>query len=183
MQQVPDKDRPEMNVPPGQAAPAGEVYTHDEWNILAETPVKVCRAIIAVSPSGPIGATREVMAMRNAFKETIQGAQAPVLQKLSKNLQQQETVQALWENVGHAFSDRRDAANARQIAITACQQALALLRRIPASEAQSYKEFVYNTAMKVAGAAREGSASQPISDAEQSLLNDVSTALEMPPAH
>lgn len=187
--QVPDKDRPEMNVPPGQAvppgqpSPAGETYTNDEWNVLAETPVRVCRAIIAVSPSGPIGATKEVMAMRNAFKETIQGAQTPVLQKLSKNLQGQETLQALWNNVENAFRDRQDVANVRQTAIAACQHALGLLRKIPASEAQIYKEFVYNTAMKVAAATKEGSGTRSISDAEQSLLNDVSMALEMPLAH
>ncbi len=186
-QNTPDKDRPEANVPLSKAAPIGEPYTNEEWNVLAETPVKICRAVMAVSPSGPVGATKEILAMRNSMKEALQGVKSPTLQNLNKSLQKQETAEALWKSAEYAFRDRWDAANVRQIAITTAQQTVALLKKVPAQDAQAYKEFVYATALKVAEASKEGGAmgmrGQAISEAEQSLLNDVAKALELPQAH
>lgn len=189
MQQTPDKDRPESHVPDlGKAAPVGSPYTNEEWKVLVETPVKICRAIMAVSPAGAIGMTKEIAAMRNSFKETLQATTNPTLQNLNQHLKDQEKVENLWQAAGNVFRDRWDAANVRQTAIAACQQVVTLLKKVPTQDALAYKEFLYTTARRVAEATKEGgfigigANKSPISEAEQSLLNDVSKTLELPRA-
>lgn len=185
-QNTPDRDQPSTNIPNlnnlSSAAPVGGPYTNEEWKVLVETPVTVSRAMMAVSPSGAIGSSREVMAMRNSFKEALQKTTNPTLQNLRQHLQAQETSEALWQDVGHAFKDRWDAANVRQTAIAACQQCATLLRKSSPQDAQAYKDFVYSTAQRVAEATKEGGflgigGTKAVSDAEQSLLNDISRTL------
>ncbi len=180
---IPDRDTPATNIPNlSSAIPSGGPYTNEEWKVLAETPVTVCRAMMAISPSGALGSVREVTAMRNSFKEVLQKTTNPMLQKLHQHLQPQESIQALWEDVGRVFKDRWDAASARQTAVTACQQCVTLLKKSSPQDAQAYKEFVYSTAQRVAEASKEGGflgmgGAKTISDAEQSLLNDISRTL------
>jgi len=186
-QNTPERDRPDASIPNlSQAAPIGGPYTNEEWRVLLETPVTVCRAIMAVSPSGALGTSQEVITMRNSLKEVLQKASNPLLQNVRQQLQPQENAEALWQNVQAAFKDRWDAANVRQTAIAACQRCVSLLKKSPAQDAQAYKEFVYTVARKVAEAAKEGGfmgvGGKAISDAEQSLLNDISNTLGIPRA-
>lgn len=185
MQQTPsDKDRSQANVPnSSQAAPVGGPYTNEEWKTLLDTPVEIGRAMMAVSPSGAVGASREVMVLRNSFKDAFHGTTNQVLQTMHQQLQRQDMVQMIWEDAGHAFGDRWDAANVRQTAVSSCKQAVALLKKVSPQEAQAYKEFVYQTAQKVAEAAKEGGfmgiGGVKVSAEEQSLLNDIAGALEL----
>ena len=186
-QNTPDRDNLNPNVTdPNKMAPIGGPYSNEEWKVLVETPVKVCRAMMAVSPSGAIGASKEVMAMRNSFKTTLQGTNNPTLQNLHQQLQSQERTEVLWQDVEHSFKDRWDAANVRKTAMAACQEALVLLKRVSPQDVQAYKDFVYSTAYKVASAAKEGGfmgiGGKAISDAEMELLNDIASALGLPRA-
>lgn len=184
-QSTPEREPSEANIPNlSSAIPSGGPYTHEEWKVLAETPAIVCRAMMAVSPSGALGSVREVMAMRNSFTEVLQKTTNPVLQQLSQHLQSQEAAQALWEDAGNIFKDRWDVANVRQTAMNSCQQCVALLKKVSPQDAQAYKEFVYSSAQRVAEASKEGGflglgGAKTISEAEQSLLNDISRTLEI----
>lgn len=170
----------------GQAAPADSPYTNEEWQMLKETPVKICRAMMAVSPSGAIGSAQEVKAMRTCFKENLQTTANPTLKALHQQFQGKDQVESLWSSAGYAFRDRWDAANVRQTALASCQQCMTLLKKVPAADAQAYKEFIYSAAQSVASAAKEGGVmgfrGQAISEAEQSLLNDISNTLGLPRA-
>lgn len=156
-------------------------YTKIEWQTLVETPVKVGRAMIAVSPSGAIGMTQEVMALRKAYNDAFQNTTNPTMSKLRQYLQSQDTMETIWEHAGHAFSDRWDATNVRQVALQACQQVATLLKKMSTQDAQAYKDFLYTTALKVAEAAKEGGVmgigGVAVSAEEKSLLNDISKAL------
>jgi hypothetical protein len=181
-QNTPDRDRLERNIPNlGQAAPADSPYTNDEWLALVEAPVKIGRAMMAVSPSGAIGTTQEMVALRKCYLDAFQNTGNPLLLNMRQHLQNQDTMETLWEDAGHAFSDRWDVANVRQTAIVSCQQAVALLKKIPAQDAQAYKDFLYTSAFKVAQAAKEGGfmgvGGVSVSAEEKSLLNDISRAL------
>ena len=181
-QNTPDRERSETHIPNlGQTAPANSPYTNDEWLCLVETPVKVGRAMMAVSPSGAIGMTQEILALRKSMTEGLQAAKQPLLVNIRQHVQSQDVMEAIWDDAGHAFGDRWDAANVRQTAIVACQQALTLLKKIAPQDAQAYKEFVYATALKVAQAAKEGGfmgiGGVAVSAEEQSLLNDISRTL------
>ncbi|HEY3992452.1 MAG TPA: hypothetical protein VGM01_06175 [Ktedonobacteraceae bacterium] len=184
-QNTPDRERPETNIPNlGQAAPADSPYTNDEWRCLVETPVKIGRAMMAISPSGAIGMTQEIMALRKSMTEGLQAAKQPILVNMRQNLQSQGALETIWEDAGHAFSDRWDAANVRQTAIASCQEAVTLAQKMSPQDAQAYKDFVYTTALKVAQAAKEGGfmgiGGVAVSAEEKSLLNDVSRTLGVP---
>jgi hypothetical protein len=181
-QNTPDRERSERSIPPlGQAAPSDSPYTNDEWLLLVETPVKIGRAVMAVSPSGALGMTQEIMALRTCYLDAFQETKTPILLSMRQHLQNQNTMEAIWTDAGHAFGDRWDAANVRQTAITSCQQADTLLKKISPQDAQAYKEFVYKTALKVAEAAREGGfmgvGGITVSAEEKSLLTEIARTL------
>lgn len=183
-QDIPDRDRPETNIPNlSSAAPIGGPYTNEEWKVLMDTPVRIGRAMMAVSPSGAIGTSQEIMALRKGTKDALQGSTNSTLKTLSQQLQSQEAMQVLWEDAGHAFQDRWDAATVRKTAISSCQQVVSLLRKGSPQDAQAYKDFVYATARKVAEAAKEGGfmgiGGVAVSAEEKSLLDDISKALEI----
>lgn len=182
MQQNTPEQRPETNIPNlGQAAPAGGPYTSDEWKTLLETPVTVCRAIMAVSPSGVVGTSQEVITMRRSLHEVLQQASSPLLQDLRQQVQSRGKAEAFWRDIQQSLKDRQDAAGARQAALVACQHCASLLRNVPVQDGQAYKEFVYTLACRVAEAAREGSmpgaGGQAVTAAEQALLKDLASIL------
>lgn len=181
-QNPPDRERPEGHIPNlGQTAPANSPYTNDEWLALVELPVKVGRAMMAVSPTGAIGMAQEIIALRKAYQEAFQTTNNPILLNMRQHLQSQDSIERIWEDAGHAFHDRWDTANVYQTAIAACQQAVALVRKLSTQEALEYKDFIYTTALKVAQAAREGGfmgiGGVAIVAEERSLLNDIARAL------
>lgn len=186
-QNTPDRERPDTGTPDvSQVTPVNTAYTSEESRELVEMPIRICRAMMAVSPSGAVGSLQEIKAMRDSFKEVLQTTSSPTLQAVHQQLQNKDRLDTLWNSAGNAFRDRWDAANVRQMAIASCQQCAKLLKKIPAAEAQAYKEFVYTVSRKVAEAAREGGVmgfgGQAISEPEQSLLNDISRTLELPRA-
>lgn len=192
-QDTPDREKRDTSIPgvshiadASQAAPVDSPYTNEEWRVLRETPVRICRAMMAVSPSGAIGTAQEVKAMRSCFKETLQAATNPTLKALHQQLQGKDQLESIWSAAGNAFRDRWDATNVRQTALASCQECATLLKKVPAADALVYKEFVYSAAQRVASAAKEGGITgfrgQPISEAEQSLLNDISNTLGLPRA-
>ena len=181
-QNTPDRERPETSMPNlGQTVPAQGPYTSHEWRLLVETPVKIGRAMMAVSPSGALGMTQEIIALRKCYQDAFENTRNPALLSMRQHLQDQDTLETMWEDAGYAFADKWDAANVRQTAIAACQQAVALLKKMPAQDAQSYKDFIYAAALKVAQAAKEGGfmgvGGVSVSAEEKSLLSDISRSL------
>jgi hypothetical protein len=136
---------------------------------------------MAVAPSGAIGMTQEIMALRKSITEGLQIANQPLLVNIRQTIQRQDTLQMLWDEAGYAFGDRWDAANVRQTALASCQQVTSLLRKSSHMEALAYKEFVYTTALKVAEAAKEEGfmsiGGVAITSQERALLNEIARAL------
>jgi len=181
-QPAPGEDRPNPNIPDLQhMAPSDSQFTNEEWKLLIEVPVKVGRAMMAVSPSGAIGMVNEIMALRKCFQELIPKSTSPMIREMGRHLQQQATMSALWDDASHVFSDRWDAANVREISIAACQQAVALLKKVSPQDSQMYKEFVYATAQKVAEAGKEGGfmgvKGEAVSEPERILLKELASTL------
>ena len=189
-QNTPDKDNPlNPSIPNlSGASPQGEssrqsIFTEAEWRTLVEAPVKVGRAIMAVSPSGGIGMAKEVKALRTGLTEAIQESNNPILKELGWHAHMEGGMEALWKNASHAFSDRWDAVNVRKTAVTTCQEAATILKKAPPQDAMAYKECVYSSIQKVALAGKEGGfigiGGKLISPAEEDLLADVATALDI----
>lgn len=162
-------------------APTDSQFTNEEWKLLLEVPVKVGRAIMAVSPSGAVGMSNEIMALRQCFQELIPQSSNSMVQELGQHLQEQSMMSAIWDDAGHAFKDRWDAANVRKTAIAVCQQAVNLLKKVSPQDSQAYKELVYTSAQRIAEAGKEGGfagiGGQAISEQERVLLKDVANTL------
>jgi len=183
---TPEGDMPERSIPNvgniPTMAPSGSPFTDTEWKTLVTIPIQVGRAVMAVSPSGGIGMTKEVMALRDALEKTrAVETKNPMLRQLGQHLQ--GNMESIWSEAEHAFKARWDSATVRQTAITACQQAVALLRKASPEDAMAYKEFIYSVAQKVAESSTEGgfmgikANASPISPEERTLLRDVANAL------
>jgi hypothetical protein len=181
---TPERDMPERNIPNmGQAAPlapGNSPFTDAEWKELINTPVQVGRAMMAVSPSGGVGMTKEVMALRNSLDAThIAETRNPLLQQLGQHLQ--GNMESVWAEAQYVFKNRWDVANVRQTALTCCQKAVALTKKASPQDAMAYKEFILSIAKNIASAASEGGfmgiGGQTISDEEESLLKDVARTL------
>jgi hypothetical protein len=188
-QNTPDRDdQLNPSIPyMGGAVPRDEtgrsIFTEAEWKTLVEVPVKVGRAIMAVSPSGAIGMAKEVKALRTGLTEAIQASDNPILKELGWHAHMEGGMEALWKNVGHVFGDRWDAVNVRKVAVDTCQDAAKILKKAPPQDAQAYKECVYTSVQGVALAGKEGGfvgiGSKVLSQAEEDLLVDVANALNI----
>lgn len=184
-QNPPDRDRTDSTVPnwtsPGMPGQSQSMFTDMEWKTLVEAPVKVGRAIMAVSPSGGIGMVKEVKSLRAGLTEAIQESNNPLLKELGWHAHMEGGMESMWKNVGQSFGDRWDAANVRKTAVATCQEAAMLLKKVSPQDAMAYKECVYSAVQKVAMAGKEGGFvginSKPLSEAEESLLKDVADAL------
>lgn len=185
-QNMPDRDTSEPKIPDlkkdtSQAGASQSLFTDAEWKTLVEVPVKIGRAMMAVAPSGALGMAKEVKALRTGLTEAIQGSNNPILKELGWHAREAGGMESLWQNVGHSFGDRWDAATVRKTAIATCQEAVAILKKASPADATAYKECVYSSAQKVADAGKEGGfagiSGERISESEKTLLKDIASAL------
>jgi hypothetical protein len=196
MQNTPDRDNLQPNIPPQHMtpqhmahlckAPTGSPYTDDEWKTLTMTPLQVGKAMIVTSASGPLGTVQEVRALNKTLTEALnQGTSSPLLKEMGQTLKQMVDtstggqVQQIKESM---IGQRVDPQTARSTALASAQQANTLLKKVSAQDALSYKEMVYQVARKVAEAARTGgflgiAGGEVISKPEQELLNNLASTL------
>jgi hypothetical protein len=169
------------------AAPTGSPYSDIEWKSLMATPLKVCKAMMLASPSGPIGLIQETKAMVDCLQALLkQQTPSPLLRELGQSAQRVVDAarsgnpqQVLYDLIG----DSKDPMICRTDALNGCQQAAVLLRNTSPQDAAEYKQFTFNSAQKVAEAASEsgilGMGGPRVSPEEQELLRDISIALGM----
>jgi len=171
------------------AAPTGSRFTDPEWKMLMSTPLKVGKAMMFASPTGPIGMVQEAKALSDCIKGLMdRGSQNPLLNELAQNargvlnsVQSRGGTSAL---ASEYLGGSRDPQVTRTEALTCCQQSSSILRKAAPQDATAYKEFVYNVAQRVAGAAGEGGflglglgAGPKVSPAEQNFLGEIVNAL------
>jgi hypothetical protein len=175
----------------GQAVPQQQegIFSVDEWNILIETPLTVGKDMVMVSPSGPVGIVREAITMAKGIQELLaQGASNPLIKALGQRMQ--GLMNAARSGQTHPFGNlqqgMKSAPEARNDALSACQQAMAILRKAPPQDALAYKQFVFALAQKVSEAASEEGflsfGGKKISEAEAAMLRDLAATLELPRA-
>jgi hypothetical protein len=182
-QNTPDRepDMPGMGHPAGWGSPTQSPFTDAEWKTLVEAPVKIGRAIIAISPSGGIGMAKEVRALRSGLTEAIEASNNPILKELGWRAHMEGGMESLWQNVSHAFGDRWDAENVRKTAMAAIQEVMLILRKVSPQDAMAYKECIYSAAQKVAYAGKEGGfmgiGGKLVSEPEENFLRDMASTL------
>ena len=146
-------------------------FTTEEWQTLLRLPMKIGITLIAMAPSGPIGLTKESVALAKGPFELAQGGGAlvsalvPELQAEAKHIMKEEQ-SSLKHSQPYAYKEQT---------ITACQSTAAALAKTNAADAAAYQQWVLAVGQKVAEAAKEGKVH--VSETEKTLLNEFSQAL------
>lgn len=184
---MPGQQTPVQGHPVMYAAPDGSPYSDAEWKILMATPLKVGKAMMLASPSGPVGLIQETKALVDCLRSLLsQNTANPLIRELSgraKNIvntaRSGDPKSVLFDLIGTSH----DPAASRTDALNGCQQAASILRKASPQDAAEYKQFVFTGAQKVAEAAREGGflgiSGEKVAPAEQSLLKDIVNTLDI----
>ena len=152
-----------------------DTFTTEEWQTLLRLPFKIGVALMVVSPSGPIGLTKETLALAKAPFALAQDSNANALvSALAVELQTQ--AKAIVKDEESAFK-HSDPASYKGKTVAACQAAVAALSRTSTEDARAYRTWVLAVGQKVADAAKESGVL--VSDQEQALLKDMDEALNV----
>jgi hypothetical protein len=152
-------------------------FAPEEWIKVVAAPSMAGVAMLAVSPSGLTGLMAESMATANTMLELSASGTTALMQEIHtalKNPPDGLRVKMRWGDVRQA----------KQQAMTHIAEAVALVNAtISPEEAQSYRAYLYAVAERVAGAALEGGVlgmgGVRVSEAEQSLLDEMKTAFRL----
>jgi hypothetical protein len=150
-----------------------DLFTTEEWQALLRLPMKVGVTLMVVAPSGPIGLTKETMALAKAPFALAQASNANALvSALVVELQTQakDIVKAEESSFKHS-----DPLTYKGQTIAACKTAAAAISKTSAEDAGAYRTWVLAVGQKVAEAAKDSGVL--ISDQEKSLLKELEQAL------
>ena len=149
-------------------------YTKEEWDLIVKSPVMAAMAVIAASPSGPIGVIKEMFAVGKGLWAGAEGTTNPLIGALIADLK---------AGARPAMPTERphDLAQTKTQAVAACREVAALLDRKAPAEADDFKRWLLRSAQGVAEAAKEGGVfgigGVQVSEAEKAALAEVAQAL------
>lgn len=150
-----------------------EVFTAEEWQMLLRLPMKIGLTLIAMSPSGPIGLTKESMALVKAPFQLAQADNASgLVSALALELQSQ--AKPIFKEEQAALKQAQPYGYKGQT-VAACQSTAAALAKSTAAHAAAYQQWVLAVGQNVAEAAKDSGVL--VSDVEKSLLDEFSQAL------
>ena len=149
-------------------------YSKDEWESLLKAPMMAAMAVVAASPSGPIGVVKEMFAVGKGLLEGAEGTTNPLIAAVVADFKA--------GNRPATPGDRpQDLAQVKAQALGACRDVTALLARKAPGEAEGFKRWLLGTAQRTAEAAKEGGVfgigGVSVSDAEKAALGEVAGAL------
>jgi hypothetical protein len=155
-------------------------YTAEEWELLMKAPFMAGMAIVAASPSGPIGMVKEMFAVgRVLAEESGKGSANELIGALVSDVKAGHRPAASTESISSVEE-------AKDLALKACREVAALLaRKAPVAEAEGFKRWLLTAAQRVAEASKEGGflgiGGVRVSDAEQAALGEIAGALGVAP--
>jgi hypothetical protein len=153
-------------------------YTAEEWELLLRAPMIVGMAVVAASPSGPIGVIKEMGAIARIMRDARPGDDTnPLISALMADVNAGHRPggllppgQQLEELKAHALQTGREVGTL-------------LARKASAPEAAGFKRWLVTVAHGVAEAAKEGGVlgigGVRVSPAEQALLTELAAVLEV----
>ena len=157
-------------------------FTLEEWQLILSLPQVASLYVALASPSGPIGLVQEMMAstkgILEAFKassgnELIDAVAADIREKAEKR-----------ERLEPPLKPSNDPNEMKAQCLQACREVAALLSQKAAADAQQYKQWVYQSALNSANAAKEGGVfgigGERVSEAETAALKEIAMALDIP---
>lgn len=149
-------------------------YSKDEWDSLLKAPMMAAMAVVAASPSGPIGVLKEMFAVGKGVLDGAEGTTNPLIAAVIADVKA--------GNRPPMPADRpQDLAQVKAQALGACREVAALLGRKAPGDADAFKRWILGTAQRAAEAAKEGGVfgigGVQVSEAEKAALGEVAGAL------
>ena len=163
-------------------------YSAEEWRLVLKAPLMAGLAVVAASPSGPLGVLREMFAVGKLVNET--KTQAEDAGGLSNSLLR-SLVAELASPDGRAQLDISELRGIpppqlQSHALEACRALAALVdRKASRDEAEGVKRWLVTIAQRTAEAAKEGGflgiRGTRVSETETVAIRDVARALGVAP--
>ena len=154
-------------------------YSADEWKICLKAPLMAGLAVVAASPSGPLGVLREMFAVGKLVSETrAQGGSNELLRALVSELGAPDAR----GQVDAAELRGLGTEQLRAHALEACRTFAALVdRKASPEEAEGAKRWLIGIAQRTAEAAKEGGflgfGGTQVNPAETAAIQEVARAL------
>jgi hypothetical protein len=163
-------------------------YSAEEWRLVLKAPLMAGLAVVAASPSGPLGVLREMFAVGKLVNET--KTQAEGAGGLSNSLLR-SLVAEFASPDGRAQLDISElrgipSPQLQSHALEACRALAALVdRKASRAEAEGVKRWLVTIAQRTAEAAKEGGflgiGGTRVSETETVAIRDVARALGVAP--
>ena len=153
-------------------------FTPEEWADIRKSPVMASVAVVAASPSGPVGVLKEMFAMGKFIADTkLKTGSNALVDALVGEMASREGMEQAKPNELKGMS----AEQARTHAVAALRTVAALVDRKAPDDAAGFKVWLQDVAQRVANAAKEGGflgiGGTRVSGEEEAVLKDTATAL------
>jgi hypothetical protein len=153
-------------------------FSVEEWQQLILAPQIASMVVMLASPSGPVGAIKELVAASKLLVEAIQtNTGNALIDAVAADLK--EMVEKKEKLPPPALS--KDPNEARSQCLQACRDLAALLDQKAPDDAEGYKQWVYQAARRTSEASKEGGflgiGGVRVSEAEVAALKQVAEAL------
>jgi len=150
-------------------------YSPEEWQSITSAPVMAGLLISLSDVSGPVGMTKEAIAVAKAVTDSASQTGTELLAAIAITWKTQVTK----PNFPELPRDTPDAA--RNAALELCKKAADIVSQKSPTEADEYKKWLVSLARKAAEAAKEGGflgfGGTLVSDAETAAINSLASAL------
>jgi hypothetical protein len=162
-------------------------YSAEEWKVVLRAPLMAGLAVVAASPSGPLGVLREMFAVGKLVAETKTQAQGPsgssneLLRSLVAELASPDAQGQFDASELRGLAPER----LRAHALDGCRALAAVLdRKASREEADGVKRWLVSLAQRTAEAAKEGGflglGGTSVSETERAAVQEVARALGAP---
>jgi hypothetical protein len=153
-------------------------FTQEEWAQIRKSPIMASVAVVAASPSGPLGVIKEMLAMGRLIAETkLKSGSNPLVDSLVADIASPDGMEQAKPDELKGMS----AAQARRHAVDALKAVAALVDRKAPGDAAGFKTWIQDVANRVANAAKEGGflgiGGTRVSADEEAALRETAAAL------
>jgi hypothetical protein len=153
-------------------------FTPEEWAQIRKSPMMASVAVVAASPSGPVGVIKEMFAVGKLIAETkTKSGHNGLVDALVADITTREGMeQAKPEEIKGMKPEQ-----VRGHAVDALKSVAALVDRKAPGDAAEFKSWLQTVAQRVANASKEGGflgiGGTLVSEQEQAALKDTASAL------
>jgi hypothetical protein len=154
-------------------------FTTEEWNQIRRAPFMAGLAVVAASPSGPLGVIKEMFAMGKMLADVkTQGSSNELVKALVADLETGGAEQSAPTELQGKAPDQ-----IKSRAIESLRRVTALVqKKTKPDEAQGFNQWLVTVAQKVAEAAKEGGflgfGGTQVSEPEAATIKELSETLE-----